>query len=90
MGGKPSEMPHRRHIAVIGLGYVGLPVAVAFARSGVRVVGFDINPDRIAELRRELARRAANAQRAPTIHDGLDQNHPVRPRLQASAERKQP
>jgi len=44
-------MPHRRQIAVIGLGYVGLPVAVAFARSGVRVVGFDINPDRIAELR---------------------------------------
>ncbi len=44
-------MQHGRKIAVIGLGYVGLPVAVAFARSGVPVVGFDIKADRIAELR---------------------------------------
>jgi len=35
---------------VIGLGYVGLPVAVAFARSGVKVVGFDIDNGRIDEL----------------------------------------
>jgi UDP-N-acetyl-D-galactosamine dehydrogenase len=44
-------LQHGRKIAVIGLGYVGLPVAVAFARSGVPVVGFDIKADRIAELR---------------------------------------
>ncbi len=43
-------MSHHRKIAVIGLGYVGLPVAVAFARSGVGVVGFDIDEGRIAEL----------------------------------------
>jgi UDP-N-acetyl-D-galactosamine dehydrogenase len=42
---------HGRKIAVIGLGYVGLPVAVAFARSGVPVVGFDIAPHRVGELR---------------------------------------
>ena len=42
---------HSRKIAVIGLGYVGLPVAVAFARSGVPVVGFDIDTGRVAELR---------------------------------------
>jgi UDP-N-acetyl-D-galactosamine dehydrogenase len=42
---------HGRKIAVIGLGYVGLPVAVSFARSGVPVVGFDVNARRIAELR---------------------------------------
>jgi UDP-N-acetyl-D-galactosamine dehydrogenase len=42
---------HERKIAVIGLGYVGLPVAAAFARSGVPVIGFDIDPRRIAELR---------------------------------------
>jgi UDP-N-acetyl-D-glucosamine/UDP-N-acetyl-D-galactosamine dehydrogenase len=40
----------RRKIAVIGLGYVGLPVAVAFARSGTSVVGFDIDRERIGEL----------------------------------------
>jgi UDP-N-acetyl-D-glucosamine/UDP-N-acetyl-D-galactosamine dehydrogenase len=44
-------MAHGRKIAVIGLGYVGLPVAVAFARSGVPVVGFDIDRKRIDELR---------------------------------------
>jgi UDP-N-acetyl-D-galactosamine dehydrogenase len=42
---------HSRKIAVIGLGYVGLPVAVAFARAGSPVIGFDINESRIAELR---------------------------------------
>lgn len=41
---------HRRKIAVIGLGYVGLPVAVAFARSGVPVIGFDIDRKRVEEL----------------------------------------
>jgi UDP-N-acetyl-D-galactosamine dehydrogenase len=42
---------HGRKIAVIGLGYVGLPVAVAFARSSVPVLGFDIDKSRIEELR---------------------------------------
>lgn len=37
-------------IAVIGLGYVGLPLASLFAKK-YRVVGFDINHKRIAELR---------------------------------------
>jgi UDP-N-acetyl-D-galactosamine dehydrogenase len=36
-------------IAVLGLGYVGLPLAVAFA-AGHQVVGFDIDPERVAEL----------------------------------------
>ncbi len=37
-------------IAVVGLGYVGLPVAIALARK-FDVTGFDINVDRIGELR---------------------------------------
>jgi UDP-N-acetyl-D-glucosamine/UDP-N-acetyl-D-galactosamine dehydrogenase len=41
---------HGRNIAVIGLGYVGLPVAVSFARSGATVVGFDVDAKRVAEL----------------------------------------
>ena len=36
-------------IAIIGLGYVGLPLAVAFGRKR-RVIGFDIDRQRIAEL----------------------------------------
>ncbi len=30
---------------VVGLGYVGLPLAIELARAGYRVLGFDINPD---------------------------------------------
>jgi UDP-N-acetyl-D-glucosamine/UDP-N-acetyl-D-galactosamine dehydrogenase len=44
-------MGHGRNIAVIGLGYVGLPVAVSFARSGVPVIGFDVDARRLNELR---------------------------------------
>ncbi|MGS2762727.1 nucleotide sugar dehydrogenase [Sinomicrobium sp. M5D2P9] len=39
-------------IAVIGLGYVGLPLAVEFAKKGYSVLGFDINEERIKELKR--------------------------------------
>ncbi|WP_254561381.1 nucleotide sugar dehydrogenase [Dyadobacter diqingensis] len=38
-------------IAIIGLGYVGLPLAVEFSRK-YSVLGFDINKERIAELKR--------------------------------------
>jgi UDP-N-acetyl-D-galactosamine dehydrogenase len=50
-GNSATGTLHGRKIAVIGLGYVGLPVAVAFGRSGVPVVGFDINATRVAELK---------------------------------------
>src|SRR5690606_41016120 len=39
-----------KKVAVIGLGYVGLPLAVAFGEKRP-VVGFDINSKRIAELK---------------------------------------
>lgn len=38
-------------IAVVGLGYVGLPLAVAFGQTRA-VVGFDINADRVSQLKR--------------------------------------
>ena len=38
-----------KKIAIIGLGYVGLPLAVAFAEK-FQVIGFDVNPLRIQEL----------------------------------------
>ncbi len=37
-------------ICVIGLGYVGLPLAAAFGRTGWKTYGFDINKERIATL----------------------------------------
>jgi len=38
-------------VAILGMGYVGLPLATAFARSGLKVVGFDINERLISQLR---------------------------------------
>jgi len=37
-------------IAIIGLGYVGLPLALQFARSGVRVIGLDIDAKKVRAL----------------------------------------
>ena len=38
-------------MSVVGLGYVGLPIALAFAKH-VRVVGFDIHEGRVEMMRR--------------------------------------
>jgi len=46
-------MKHNRKISVIGLGYVGLPVAVAFGKIAT-VVGFDLNENRVTELHNGL------------------------------------
>ncbi|MGH8507647.1 MAG: nucleotide sugar dehydrogenase [Gammaproteobacteria bacterium] len=48
-------MKHGRKISVIGLGYVGLPVAVEFGKRQ-RVVGFDINRERVVELKQQTDR----------------------------------
>ena len=37
-------------IAIIGLGYVGLPLSLQFARSGVTVLGLDIDPAKVKSL----------------------------------------
>ncbi len=49
-------MIEERGFAVIGLGYVGLPVALALARKFAPVTGFDISGRRIAELRNGVDR----------------------------------
>ena len=40
----------RPSIGIIGLGYVGLPLARAFAQNGFRVLGFDIDPAKVSKL----------------------------------------
>jgi UDP-N-acetyl-D-glucosamine dehydrogenase len=42
----------RLHIAVVGLGYVGFPLAVEFARKRVFVTGIEIDRDRLASIKR--------------------------------------
>jgi UDP-N-acetyl-D-glucosamine dehydrogenase len=39
-----------RAVGIIGLGYVGLPLAVAFAEAGLEVVGLDVSTERVAAL----------------------------------------
>src|SRR5438552_3454566 len=39
------------HVAVIGLGYVGLPLAVGFAKTGYHVTGIDVDAGRVGRLK---------------------------------------
>ncbi|NOZ76472.1 MAG: nucleotide sugar dehydrogenase [Euryarchaeota archaeon] len=53
----------RARIAVVGLGYVGLPLAALFAKKGFTVTGIDIRPETVEMV---------NSGRAPISEDGLD------------------
>jgi UDP-N-acetyl-D-glucosamine dehydrogenase len=55
----PASLKAQRHkgtldfmttIAIIGLGYVGLPLALRFAEAGVRVIGLDVDPKKVDAL----------------------------------------
>lgn len=37
-------------VGIIGLGYVGLPLAVSFAQSNIKVIGFDKNPEKVRKI----------------------------------------
>jgi UDP-N-acetyl-D-glucosamine dehydrogenase len=39
-------------IAIVGLGYVGLPLALQFAKNGQKVIGLDIDPEKVTALSR--------------------------------------
>ncbi len=60
-------------IAVVGLGYVGLPLAVAFAEAGVSVVGLDVVPERAAMLNAGLSYidDIPHQRLAAVVHSGL-------------------
>jgi UDP-N-acetyl-D-galactosamine dehydrogenase len=49
----PSPRPSTDTVAVVGLGYVGLPLAAAFGRLQ-RTIGFDISPEKIQALRQGI------------------------------------
>jgi UDP-N-acetyl-D-glucosamine dehydrogenase len=50
MTGSAGQVLAPASVGVVGLGYVGLPVAVAFAEAGLAVVGVEKDPDRVAAL----------------------------------------
>src|SRR5207248_3391191 len=69
-----SDRIHTRtaRIAVIGQGYVGLPLAVAFAQAGFQVRGLDADPERVAALTdgRSHSPDVAQADLTPLLRSG--------------------
>jgi UDP-N-acetyl-D-mannosaminuronic acid dehydrogenase len=59
----PTEPGFGRGVAVIGLGYIGLPTSAVLANHGIRVLGVDVNADTVAEI---------NAGRVPIVEPELD------------------
>ena len=59
-------------IAVVGLGYVGLPLSLQFARSGVSVIGLDIDQSKVDSLnnRSSYIRHIASESIAAEIEAG--------------------
>jgi UDP-N-acetyl-D-glucosamine dehydrogenase len=59
-------------VGVIGLGYVGLPLAVAFAESGARVIGVDLDEGRVAGVRagRSYVEDVTSERLAPLVAGG--------------------
>jgi UDP-N-acetyl-D-glucosamine dehydrogenase len=45
-----ATSPTLDRIAIVGMGYVGLPLALQFGRSGVSVVGLDIDPKKVEQI----------------------------------------
>lgn len=60
-------------VAVVGLGYVGLPLAVEFARAGIRTYGIDVDPSKVEALRagNNYIRDIADADVRDVIERGL-------------------
>ena len=51
-------------IAVVGLGYVGLPIALEFAKI-TNVIGFDINPERVSMMKNKIWYYCENKRNIP-------------------------
>ena len=45
-----TKQPSVAAVAIVGLGYVGLPLALQFARSGARVIGLDVDTSKVRSL----------------------------------------
>jgi UDP-N-acetyl-D-glucosamine dehydrogenase len=60
------------HVGIIGIGYVGLPLAVELAKAGFPVVGFDVNPDKAARVNRgdSYIGDVPSAELAPLVEAG--------------------
>ena len=69
-------------LAVIGLGYVGLPLAVEFGKKR-SVIGYDISAARIAALKIVMTRRSKSAMRSYVRRGGFI-TRPISPTLRTA------
>jgi len=60
-------------VGIVGLGYVGLPLAVEFAKSGIRVIGLDVIEKKVAEIAagRSYVGDIPSEELAPLVEEGL-------------------
>lgn len=68
----PSVSPTQIHVVVMGIGYVGLPLAVEFAKAGFQTVGLDYDLNKVNELNagRSYIGDVATADLAPLVASG--------------------
>ena len=54
-GKRRAQAPQAPSVGIVGLGYVGLPLAREFYKGGARVLGFDINANTVASISRGVS-----------------------------------
>src|SRR6056297_4347508 len=61
-------------IGIVGLGYVGLPLVLTFANAAYRVLGFDIDPDKVQRLNRgeSYIEHISDSKVANAVQDGFE------------------
>jgi nucleotide sugar dehydrogenase len=70
--GSPHADTATYDVAVIGLGYVGLPTALAFHTAGLRVLGVDVDPGRLEAVRSgRVDLRDSDRERLRAARDGF-------------------
>jgi UDP-N-acetyl-D-glucosamine dehydrogenase len=70
---RASILSRRARVGIIGLGYVGLPLATAFAEAGFKVTGFDVDQRRVAAINSGVSpiRDVPSARVGGLVNDGL-------------------
>ena len=63
-------------IAIIGMGYVGLPLAVAFAKK-YKVIGFDIDTERLNQLKENVDITNEISEKASKMHKLIFISHQI-------------
>lgn len=77
MGLYDKLVAREERLSLVGLGYVGMPIAVAFAKKGLDVIGFDLNREKIECYRSGIdpTKEVGDAAiKATTVHFTADES----------------